>query len=100
MHSRGSTSAIELSAWNERLDQPTGLRRDRRADMRLANRTLRVTWGTGADDDAEAKLGIFAALYHKLIDRNGAESFYRFPQEVLSKADKARKKIGHSARLV
>ena len=94
MHSRGSTSAIELSAWNERLDQPTGLRRDRRADMRLANRTLRVTWGTGADDDAEAKLGIFAALYHKLIDRNGAESFYRFPKKYFQKLTKLGKRLG------
>jgi hypothetical protein len=94
MHSKGSTSSIELSEWNEKLEQPRSLRRDRLADMRLAGRTLRVTWGTGADDDAEAKLGIFAALYHKLIDRNGAESFYRFPQKYFQRLTKLGKRLG------
>ena len=35
LHSRGTTTSVELAQWNEKLDQPAGLRRDRRADMRL-----------------------------------------------------------------
>jgi len=84
-HSRGSTSSVELSHWDENLDQPANLRRDRRADMRLAGRTLRITWNTGADDDAEIGLGIFSTLYGGLIHRNAAESFYDFPRSYFTK---------------
>jgi hypothetical protein len=94
IHSRGFTTSIDLSKWSEKPDQPISLRRDRRADMRLAGDTLRVTWSTGADDDVEAQLGIFAALYHKLIDRNGADSFYRFPQKYFQKLTKLGKRLG------
>lgn len=79
LHSRGTTSSIELAQWDENLDQPANLRRDRRSDMRLANRTLRLTWSTGDEEDAEQKLEIFAALYDQLIARTAAESFYQFP---------------------
>lgn len=79
IHSRGTTSSIELSAWDEKLDQPASLRRDRRADMRLASRSLHVTMSTGEDEDAETKLGIFSNLYERLIARNITDSFYRFP---------------------
>jgi Acetyltransferase (GNAT) domain len=79
IHSRGITTAIDLSRWNEKLDQPAMLRKDRCSNMRLASRTLRVSWNTGEDDLAERNLGIFSSLYCELMDRNGAESFYRFP---------------------
>jgi len=94
IHSRGSTNSIKLSEWNDRLDQPISLRRDRRADMRLADRMLHVTWGTGADSDAESKLGIFTTLYNRLIERNGADSFYRFPQQYFRKLAKLGKGLG------
>ena len=94
LHSRGITSSIELSQWNEALDQPASLRRDRRADMRLANRNLRITWSTGDDDHAELQLGIFATLYDQLIDRAAAESFYRFPQRYFLKLKTLGKRLG------
>jgi hypothetical protein len=94
LHSRGTTSSVELSQWNEDLDQPASLRRDRRADMRLAGRTLRVTWNTGDDDDADLKLGIFSTLYDELIRRNAAESFYRFPQRYFTKLRTLGKRLG------
>ena len=93
IHSRGSTASIELSKWSEKLDQPISLRRDRRADMRLAGRTLRVTWGNGEDDDVETKLDIFSGLYDKLIDYNRAESFYRFPRRYFTKLARLGKRL-------
>ena len=85
LHFRGATSSVELSHWDEKLDQPASLRRDRRADMRLAGRTLHVTWSTGNDNDADKKLGIFSTLYDELLRRTAAESFYWFPQSYFTK---------------
>ena len=85
LHSRGATSSVELSHWDEKLDQPASLRRDRRADMRLAGRNLRITWNTGDDDDADIRLSIFSTLYDGLLHRNAAESFYSFPQSHFTK---------------
>jgi len=79
LHARGITTAIDLSHWNEKLDRPAMLRKGRCSDMSLASRTLRVSWSTGEDDVAEQNLAIFSSLYHELMDRNGAENFYRFP---------------------
>jgi hypothetical protein len=53
--------------------------------MQLAHRNLRITWNTGADDDAEMWLGIFSTLYSGLIHRNAAESFYDFPRSYFTK---------------
>jgi hypothetical protein len=94
LHSRGATSSVVLSDWNNILDQPASLRRDRRADMRLAGRTLRVTWSTGDDDDAELKLDIFSTLYDELIHRNAAESFYRFPQRYFAQLRRLGARLG------
>jgi hypothetical protein len=79
-HPSRITISVDLSQWDENLDQPSTLRRDRRADMRLADRNLRITWNTGSDDDAETNLGIFSTLYDELIHRNAAENFYSFPR--------------------
>jgi hypothetical protein len=79
IHSRGITTAIDLSQWNEKLDRPAMLRKGRCSDMGLAARTLRVSWTTGEDDVADRNLGIFSSLYCEAMARNGAASFYRFP---------------------
>ena len=81
---RGSTSAIDLNDWDASLDQPKGLRRDRRADMRCARRNLRVTWNNGEDHDAEANLNLFARLYSQTLDRLNAKVFYRFSPSYFS----------------
>jgi hypothetical protein len=85
LHSSRTTSSIDLSQWDQTLDQPATLRRDRRADMRLAGRNLRITWNTGDDDDADIRLSIFSTLYDGLLHRNAAESFYSFPQSHFTK---------------
>jgi hypothetical protein len=79
IHSRGITTAVDLSRWNEKLDRPVMLRKGRCSDMSLATRNLHVSWSTGEDNVAERDLGIFSSLYYELMDRNGAERFYRFP---------------------
>lgn len=84
-HSSGTTTSIDLSYWDDNVDQPASLRRNRRADMRVAGRTLHITWSTGDDDDADKKLGIFSTLYYELLRRNAAESFYFFPQSYFAK---------------
>jgi hypothetical protein len=75
---RGPTSAIDLNDWNDSLNQPSSLRRDRRADMRSAGRVLHVTWNQGDDRDAHANLDLFSRLYNQNLDRLDAEMFYRF----------------------
>jgi hypothetical protein len=75
---RGLTSAIDLTDWHAPLDQPSRLRRDRRADMRSAGRVLRVTWNNGDDHDVQARLELFYRLYNQTLDRLDAEMFYRF----------------------
>jgi Acetyltransferase (GNAT) domain len=75
---RGPTSAIDLNDWNGSLNQPSRLRRDRRADMRSAGRVLRVTWNKGDDHDVYAHLDLFSQLYNQNLDRLDAEMFYRF----------------------
>jgi hypothetical protein len=84
IHSRGITTAVDLSQWNEKLDRPAMLRKGRCSDMGLAGRTLSVSWSTGKDDVADRNLGIFSSLYYEAMDRNGAESFYRFPTSYFS----------------
>jgi len=81
---RGSTCDIDLNDWDASLDQPKGLRRDRRADMKCARRNLRVTWSTGEDHDAEASLNLFARLYSQTLDRLNAKVFYRFSPSYFS----------------
>jgi Acetyltransferase (GNAT) domain len=75
---RGSTSAIDLSSWDTNLNQPNKLRRDRRADLRHASRSLRVTWAGGEDHDAEASLGLFSHFYEQMLDRHSISGFLRF----------------------
>lgn len=75
---RGATTAIDLNDWDASLNQPNGLRRDRCADMRCAQRNLRVTWTNGDDHDAESSLSLFARLYSQTLDRLNAKVFYRF----------------------
>jgi Acetyltransferase (GNAT) domain len=94
VHHRGATYSIRLSEWNLELNQPANLRRDRKADMRLAARHVDVIRGMGSDDDIDAKLGIFTALYWEMTDRKRAESFYRFPEAYFEKLTKLGKRFG------
>ena len=81
---RGSTSGIDLNNWDAALDQPKGLRRDRRSDLRHARRTLRVTWTEGEDRDVEVSLNLFSQIYNQALARHGANDFYRFPPSYFS----------------
>src|SRR6266480_1386825 len=81
---RGPTIAIDLKNWDASLRRPKGLRRDRRADLNCARRTLRVTWKCGDDPDAEASLNLFARLYTQRLGRLSTDEFYRFPGSYFS----------------
>jgi Acetyltransferase (GNAT) domain len=78
---RGSTTAIALDNWDTALDQPKGMRRDRRADLRLARSALRVTWASGEDHDIRANLGLFFEIYKRALDRHRADDFFRFSSD-------------------
>ena len=94
IHTRGITNSIELSRWNEKQDRPAMLRKDRCSDMSLANRTLRLSWSTADDDVADRNLGIFISLYDELMDRKGAETFYRFPKSYFKGLQSLGKRLG------
>jgi hypothetical protein len=85
LHLRGSTVAINLETWDRESEQPFGMRSGRRSDLKAARRTLRVTWVSGKDDDAETHLLRFCALYGEAMASQGADDFYRFPAEYFSR---------------
>jgi hypothetical protein len=94
VHPRGPTYSIRLSEWDENLNQPSSLRRDRKADMRLASRNLHAIQGTGIDEDIDAKLRVFKALYRPMMDGKKAEQFHRFPDSYFEKLAKLGKRFG------
>jgi hypothetical protein len=81
---RGPTTAVDLKNWDTSLRRPKGLRRDRRADLHRARRTLRVTWKGGQDGDVEESLDLFQQIYSELLDGVDAKEFYRFPRSYFS----------------
>jgi hypothetical protein len=91
---RGSTSTIDLKAWDISLDQPKGLRRDRSADLKCSRRSLRVTWNNGDDHDGEAILNLFARLYSQTLDRLNANVFYRFSPSYFSHLANLGRRLG------
>jgi len=76
---RGSTTAIDLENWDDVRDRPMGMRKDRRSDLNVARRILRVTWTSGEDSDVQLTLDRFAALYEQAMESHHADNFYRFP---------------------
>jgi hypothetical protein len=91
---RGPTSAIDLRNWDAPLGRPRGLRRDRRADLNCARRTLRVTWQGVRDSDVEASLNLFIRLYSQRLNRLSADEFYRFPASYFSHLAALRWRLG------
>ncbi len=85
MRFRGTTIAIDLENWDDARDRPVGMRKDRRYDLNAARRSLRVTWTSGEDHDAELNLSRFAALYEQAMEAHHADSFYRFPPSYFSR---------------
>lgn len=61
------------------------MRKDRRSDLNVASRTLRVTCATGEDPDVESSLERFAALYQQAMAARRADDFYRFPPSYFSR---------------
>ncbi len=85
MRFRGTTSAIDLENWDDVRDRPCGMRKDRRSDLNVASRTLRLSWATGENDDVESNLDRFAALYEEAMEARHAASFYHFPRAYFSR---------------
>ena len=85
MRFRGATTAIDLESWDDTRDRPVGMRKDRRSDQNVARRSLRVTWTSGEDPDAELNLNRFAALYEQAMEAHHADSFYRFSHSYFSR---------------
>jgi hypothetical protein len=82
---RGSTTAIDIENWDGARDRPFGMRRDRRSDLNIARRALRVTWTTGEDPDVQLSLDRFSALYEWAMESHHADNFYRFPASYFSR---------------
>ncbi|MGC1296017.1 MAG: GNAT family N-acetyltransferase [Alloacidobacterium sp.] len=82
---RGSTTAIDLENWDEVRDRPCGMRRDRRSDLNVARRILRVTWTGGDDSDVEPTLDCFRTIYGQAMERHRADHFFRFAPSYFSR---------------
>jgi hypothetical protein len=73
----GQTMALRTSQWSEAAMSICTLAKGRRCDLRVARRTLQVTWASqrpSRDDD----LQIFLDLYENRMDQVNASSFYHF----------------------
>jgi len=82
---RGSTTAIDLEDWDDARDRPSRMRKDRRSDLNVARRMLRVTWTSGDDPNVQSILDRFAALYEETMAARNADNFYRFPAPYFSR---------------
>lgn len=91
---RGSTSGIDLGDWDAQLRRPRSLRKDRRSDLNLARRALRVAWKGGEDHDAEASLDLFFKLYSQSLDKHHSDEFYRFSPSYFSHLAALRSHLG------
>jgi hypothetical protein len=91
---RGSTTAIDLENCDDARDRPCGMRKDRRSDLNVAGRILRVTWTSGEDDDVEANLDRFCAIHDQAMERHRADHFYRFPPSYFSRLASLRRRLG------
>jgi CelD/BcsL family acetyltransferase involved in cellulose biosynthesis len=91
---RGTTTAIDLADWVETTDRPRGMRKDRRSDLNRAQRTLRVTWALGDDQDAELSIDRFSTIYNLALDRLHSHDFHRFPHDYFSRLVALRDRLG------
>lgn len=85
IQSRGSTTAIDIQGWDDVRDRPFGLHKDKRWDLNVSRRKLRVTWTNGEDHNVESSLDRFSALYVQTMERHQADNFYRFPSSYFSR---------------
>jgi hypothetical protein len=76
---RGLTTAIDVKNWDDNRDRPISMHKDRRSDLNVARRMLRVTWTSGTDPDVGLNLDRFAELYTRTMESRHADDFYRFP---------------------
>jgi Acetyltransferase (GNAT) domain len=82
---RGSTTAIDLEDWDDVRDRPFSLRKDRRSDLNVARRSLRITWTSAEDPNLQPTLDRFSALYEQAMESRHADSFFRFPASYFSR---------------
>jgi hypothetical protein len=93
-HSRKFTWSIDCDDWDEESDLPKHMNHGRHEDIRLAKRSLHVTWSSGEDHDIETSLSIFSSLYNEMLDHRASDSFYRFPPSYFSGLAKLGKRMG------
>lgn len=91
---RGSTTAIDLENWDDVRDRPSRMRKDRRSDLNVAHRSLRVTWTTGDEPNAQPTLDRFSALYEQAMESRHADGFYRFPVSYFSRLASLGSRLG------
>jgi len=94
MRFRGSTTAIDINDWDDVRNRPFGLRKDRRSDLNVARRSLRVTWTSGEDPSVQSTLERFSALYDEAMESRHADDFYRFPASYFSRLASLGSRLG------
>jgi hypothetical protein len=60
------------------------MHKDRRSELNVARRRLRMTWTSGEDPDVQSTLNRFFALDEQAMESHHADSFYRFPASYFS----------------
>ena len=81
----GPTKAIDLSHWDEGLDAPAGMHRNRRQNLRTARRSLSLAVASCDTQEGMELMEQFRLIYEETMRRVNASSYYRFPSSYYSK---------------
>lgn len=73
------TVSVTLNPWNEEGQAIATLNKGRRSDLKVARRSLRLSWDCGWNDESRNALQKFQVIYNDQMRNLGARDFYFFP---------------------
>ena len=73
------TVSVALNPWNEEGQSIASLNKGRRTDLKVARRSLRLTWNSGWNEESRNSLQKFQVIYDDQMRNLGARDFYFFP---------------------
>lgn len=73
------TVSVALNPWNEEGQSIASLNKGRRTDLKVARRSLRLSWDCGWNEKSRNSLQKFQVIYDDQMRALGARDFYFFP---------------------
>jgi hypothetical protein len=75
------TTAVDLEMWNDAEQSIGSLEKERRRNLNLARKNMRVSWTSGWSEETCRSLKVFQSLYNERMRSIGAGQFFFFPDE-------------------